>query len=174
MFLQLLEQFVDLPVQFMERTVPPLSPGPSGDSVSVPNGASVVLLSFLYPPYCKGISWLTVCSAPSKACASDWAEHTARQTGQVSHAGPSHASSTSCLTYSLFICHSFTLFLPPERRCIKCRERYCIFFIGRFLQQVSGKSNSNYNTENAEGKLYLTGWDNRGTTGMDRQNKNNL
>lgn len=26
-----------------------------------------------------------------------------------------------------------------------------------FLQQVSGKSNSNYNTENVEGKLYLTG-----------------
>jgi len=26
-----------------------------------------------------------------------------------------------------------------------------------FLQQVSGKSNSNYNTENAEGKLYSTG-----------------
>ena len=54
-------------------------------------------------------------------------------------------------------------------RCIKCRERYCIFFIGRFLQQVSGKSNSNYNTENVEGKLYLTGWSNRNTTGMDRQ-----
>ena len=44
-----------------------------------------------------------------------------------------------------------------QSKCIKCRERYCIFFIGRFLQQVSGKSNSNYNTENAEGKLYLTG-----------------
>mgnify|MGYP007085008273 CR=1 FL=1 len=61
-----------------------------------------------------------------------------------------------------------------QSKCIKCRERYCIFFIGRFLQQVSGKSNSNYNTENAEGKLYLTGWSNRNTTGMDRQNKNNL
>lgn len=44
-----------------------------------------------------------------------------------------------------------------QSKCIKCRERYCIFFIGRFLQQVSGKSNSNYNTENAEGKLYSTG-----------------
>ena len=169
MFLQLLEQFVDLPVQFMAL-------------LFVQNGIQFRIMGCFNHyrlmtgegGYCNGISWLTVCSAPSKACASDWAEHTARQTGQVSHAGPSHASSTSCLTYSLFICHSFTLFLPPERRCIKCRERYCIFFIGRFLQQVSGKSNSNYNTENAEGKLYLTGWDNRGTTGMDRQNKNNL
>ena len=44
-----------------------------------------------------------------------------------------------------------------QSKCIKCRERYCIFFISRFLQQVSGKSNSNYNTENAEGKLYSTG-----------------
>ena len=26
-----------------------------------------------------------------------------------------------------------------QSKCIKCRERYCIFFIGRFLQQVSGK-----------------------------------
>ena len=36
--------------------------------------------------------------------------------GQVSHADPSHASETSCLTCPLYICHSFTLFLPPERK----------------------------------------------------------
>lgn len=36
--------------------------------------------------------------------------------GQVSHADPSHASGTSCLTCPLYICHSFTLFLPPERK----------------------------------------------------------
>ncbi|MGN3987004.1 hypothetical protein ACOT15_16770, partial [Bacteroides fragilis] len=50
------------------------------------------------------------------ACASDWAEHTDWQTGQVSHADPSLASGTSCLTYPLYICRSFTLFLPPERK----------------------------------------------------------
>lgn len=27
-----------------------------------------------------------------------------------------------------------------QSKCIKYRERYCIFFIGRFLQQVSGKA----------------------------------
>ena len=42
-----------------------------------------------------------------------------------------------------------------QSKCIKCRERYCIFFIGRFLQQVSGKSNSNYNTENVEANYTL-------------------
>ncbi|MFT0487194.1 hypothetical protein [Bacteroides acidifaciens] len=36
--------------------------------------------------------------------------------GQVSHADPSLASGTSCLTYPLYICRSFTLFLPPERK----------------------------------------------------------